>query len=90
MGFDPAFARQISRGGLLISALVQFAMEYILGTTLAENWHRFDAPTLKAILAGGHCAPVRQPSRIVLLATERIGFRDWFVAELEKARDSGG
>lgn len=82
-------ARQASRGGVLIGVLVQIAMENILVTTVAENWHRLDDATLRQLAAGMEAAPPRVRVR-ECLESERSAFRDWFVRQLDDAKAVGG
>jgi hypothetical protein len=83
-------ARQVSRDGVLISALVQIAMENITCNFIAENFGRFSDEGLKAIVEGMQNSPRRGTLR-ECLPTERAGFRDWFINKIEvyKARNNG-
>jgi len=68
---------------------VQIAMENILVTTVADNWHRLDDATLARLAAGMEAAPPRVRVR-ECLESERSAFRDWFVRRLDDAKASGG
>lgn len=77
--------RQVSKDGILISALVQVAIENILALGIAENWFRFSPETLRQILDGMATAPAR--GRIVqCVSTERIAFKDWLVRKIGNLR----
>jgi hypothetical protein len=52
-------ARNLSRDGILISALVQIAMENILTSVVAENYHQLSAEQLSELVAAFDSAPPR-------------------------------
>src|SRR5882672_1429231 len=52
-------ARNLSRDGVLISALVQVAIENIVGSMVAENFYRFSPETLRQLVDGFAAAPAR-------------------------------
>lgn len=54
-----SLARNVSRDGILISALVQIAMEAIACTTVAENFGQFSPETLKQLADGMESLPAR-------------------------------
>src|SRR5437867_13197098 len=54
-----ALGRNCARDGVLISALVQIAVEDIVCSTVAENWHQFTPETLKQLADGFAAAPPR-------------------------------
>jgi hypothetical protein len=74
-------ARQTSRGSVLIGALVQFAMENILVSSVAENWFRFSPETLQQVMDGMAAAPARG-TIVECIATERVAFRDWLARKI--------
>lgn len=73
--------RQVSRDGILISALVQFAIENITVSTVAENWFRFRPETLQQVLDGIAAAPARG-SIAQCIPTERTAFKDWLARKV--------
>ncbi|MSU61712.1 MAG: hypothetical protein EXS31_04825 [Pedosphaera sp.] len=75
--------RQLSTDGVLISALVQIAIENILASGLAENWFRLSPETLRQIMDGIAAAPARG-TIAQCVPTERIAFRDWLTRKIEK------
>lgn len=74
--------RQVSKDGILISALVQIAIENILGSSLAENWFRFSPETLQQIMDGIDAAPARG-TMVQCVATEQITFKDWLTRKIK-------
>lgn len=77
--------RQVSKDGILISALVQVAMENILVSSIAENWFRFTPETLRQILDGLAAAPARGTIK-ECVATERMAFKDWYMRRIQEFR----
>lgn len=75
--------RQISKDGILISALVQVAIENILVSGIAENWFRFTPETLRQILDGMAAAPARGTIRDCV-AVERMAFKDWYTRRIQE------
>ncbi len=73
--------RDSSRDGTLIAALVQFAAENIVYVTVAENFGRFDAETLKQLAEGFDAAPARG-TVANCVPTEKAFFRDWMIARI--------
>lgn len=73
--------RQVSRDGILISALVQFAIENILESGIAENWFRFPSETLHQVMDGIAAAPARG-TIAQCVATERLSFKDWLARRI--------
>jgi hypothetical protein len=76
-----ALARNSSRDGTLIAALVQIAMETIVCNTVAENFHRFSPETLKELIAGFDAAPARGTVS-ACMASEESFFVDWLVSKV--------
>ncbi|HAB18063.1 MAG TPA: hypothetical protein PLX89_01895 [Verrucomicrobiota bacterium] len=75
--------RQVSRDGILISALVQFAIENILVSSLAENWFRLGPETLQQIMDGIEAAPARG-AIVQCIETERVSFKDWLARKIRE------
>jgi hypothetical protein len=78
--------RNCSRDGTLISTLVQIAVENIVCSTVAENFHLFTPETLKQLADGIEAAPART-TMAACLPTEKAFFSDWLlrnVLELQK------
>lgn len=71
-------ARHVGSDAILIGCLVDIAMENIVVNAIAENWFRLSPQTIQQLAAGLDQAPPRVPIAQVI-ATERIGFRDWLV-----------
>src|SRR6266404_286525 len=76
-------ARNSSRDGTLISALVQIAMENIICSVIAENFHRFSPETLGQLVAGFESAPPRG-TIADCIAPEKAFFRDWIVNKIHE------
>ncbi len=82
-------ARQVSRDGILISALVQIAIENILASGIAENWFRLPPDTLQQILDGIAAAPPRG-TIMDCVAAERVSFKEWHTRRIQEFRASAG
>jgi hypothetical protein len=80
-----ALARNSSRDGTLIAALVQIAMENILCATVAENFYQFSPETLKQLVDGFDAAPARG-AVASCIATEESFFHDWLLAKIQDLR----
>jgi hypothetical protein len=79
--------RNAANDGLLISALVQNAMEAIVYSTVAQNFGEFSPETLKQLVDGFDAAPARHTIS-TCVPTEISAFYDWQVnkiRELQKA-----
>jgi hypothetical protein len=74
--------RNVSRDTILISALVQIAIENIVTSFIADNFHRFSPETVQQLVAGFDSAPARGSIQ-ECIATEKYGFCDWFVHKIE-------
>ena len=74
--------RHASKDGLLISALVQIAIESILEEGIAENWFRFSPETLQQVMDGLATAPARG-TMAQCVQTERLSFKDWLARKVE-------
>ncbi len=80
-----ALARNISRDGTLISVLVEIAMENIVVSTVAENFHQFSPETLKQLEDGFAAAPARGTAAQAVATGER-SFYDWFMRKAKEAQ----
>jgi hypothetical protein len=79
-------ARNVSRDGTLISALVQMAMEAIVCSAVVENFGRFSPETLRQLADGFDASPSRN-TVAACVPSEKAFFHDWTlrkVAELQK------
>lgn len=74
--------RQVSQDGILISALVQHAIESIVTAAIAENFYKFSPETLRQILNGIDASPPRG-TIAQCIPMERVSFRDWLVRKME-------
>jgi hypothetical protein len=74
--------RNTAKDGILISALVQIAIENIIAGAIAENGYRFSPETLKEIRAGLDASPSRGTIAQCLPA-ERFSFPGWLIRNLE-------
>jgi hypothetical protein len=73
--------RNVSRDQILISALVQFAIENIIISEVAANFHRFTPETLKPLVDGIDASPARG-TIAECLPVERYAFKDWVVRKI--------
>jgi hypothetical protein len=71
-------AHNLSRDGVLISALVQFAMENILASVVAENFYQWHPDILKQIQAGFDGAPARG-TIAQCIPGEKVAFEGWLL-----------
>ena len=81
-----ALARNTSRDGTLISALVQIAIENIICSVIAENFYQFPPETLQELVDGFASAPARG-TMAECARMEKIFFYDWLlgkIVELQK------
>ncbi len=81
--------RQVSKDGILLSALVQIAIENILASGIAENWFRFSPATLQQVMDGILAAPVRG-TVAQCVATERVSFKDWLARKITGFQAASG
>ncbi|MGO8742120.1 MAG: hypothetical protein ACLQUR_06930 [Limisphaerales bacterium] len=80
-------ARNVSRDGILISAVVQDANEAIIYATVAGNFGQFSPDTLKQLTVGFDAAPA-QRTAAMSIPTEKASITDWLlrkIQELQKA-----
>jgi len=82
-------ARNVSRDGVIISALVQIAMENIITGFIAENFYQFTDQGLQQLIADIDAAPTRGTMR-QCLPVEKAGFGDWFIHKVEEFRARNG
>jgi len=81
-----ALGRHSARDGVLISALVQIAVENIVCVTVAENWHQFPSEVLKQLADGFDAAPLRV-TMAACIPMEKSSFPGWLadkILELQK------
>lgn len=78
---DLSLGRNISRTGTLVSALVEIAIESVVCTTIAENFHRFSPETLQQLADGFDAAPPRGTVAECVSSEEPI--RRSFLARIE-------
>jgi hypothetical protein len=86
-----ALARRTGTDGVVIGALVQFAMENILASVVAENLFRFSPETLAQLSAGFEASPAGITVQQCIVV-EKSAFFDWFPAKLREiqAETPGG
>jgi hypothetical protein len=77
-----ALGRNVSKDGVLISALVQIAIENIVTSFIADNFYRFRPETLRQLVAGFDAAPTRGSIQ-QCVATEKHSFCDWYIRKIE-------
>ena len=75
--------RNVSRGGILISALVQYANEAIVYCTVADNFGQFSPETLKQLVDGFDAAPARGTLATAMM-TEKLVFPDWLANKIRE------
>jgi len=79
-----ALGRNVSQNNTTISALVEIAIESIVCTTIAENFHRFSPETLRRLAEGFDAVPAR--GTIAACApTEKLLY-NWTLARIEALR----
>jgi hypothetical protein len=77
--------RNSSRDGTLIAALVQIAIENIVCSTVAENFHQFPLEMLKQLVDGFDAAPARG-TMAACIPTEKSSFCDWLLGKILELR----
>jgi hypothetical protein len=83
-------ARQVARDGILISALVQFAIENILLTDLAWNYGKLKPEALQQMVAAIDTCPPRG-TIAQTVPSERTAFLEWLLRRTEQIQaDFGG
>jgi hypothetical protein len=81
-----ALGRNASHDGVLVSALVQIAVESMVCSTIAENFHQFTPESLKQLADGFAAAPARGTIAACIPA-EKTTFLDWLenkILQLQK------
>src|SRR5438093_2977248 len=76
-----ALGRNSARDGVLISALVQIAVENIVCSTVAENFYQFSPEILKQLADGFAAAPPRG-TMAACIPIEKSSFLDWLVDKI--------
>lgn len=79
-------ARNLSKDRILISALVQDAMENILTYGIAEQYHRLSPESLRELTEAFGAAPPRG-SIADCIQTERVSFAGYHVARLKELQE---
>jgi hypothetical protein len=82
-----ALARNCSRDGTLIAALVQIAMESILCSAVAENFYQLSPEILQDLVDGFAAAPARG-TIAACISTERVFFPDWMLARIQELQQA--
>ena len=82
-------ARRLSQDRILISALVQIAMENIIASVVAENFYRWDDDALGRLQVGLAALPDRG-TVVGTIDTEIRGFYDWQLARIQEIGDKHG
>jgi hypothetical protein len=81
-----ALARNVSRDGTMIAALVQNAMEAILCCTVAETFGQFTTETLQQVVEGLDAIPARG-TVAGSISGEKAFFQDWLVNRIVELRN---
>ncbi len=76
-------ARNLTRNGLLMSVLVQGALESIACSMVAENFGHFSPEALQRLAAGLEAAPVRG-TLAGCVAGEKVLSQDWMLRRIEE------
>jgi len=79
--------RNVSKDGVLVSALVQIAIENIVTSFIADNFYRFSPETLRQFVAGFDAAPARGSIQ-QSISTEKHSFCDWYIRKIENFQAS--
>ncbi|HYV26129.1 MAG TPA: hypothetical protein VFA77_01245 [Candidatus Eisenbacteria bacterium] len=80
-------ARNVSRDGVLVSAMVQMAAENLLGSVVAENFFHWQPETLQQIADGFDAAPARGTVAQCIPA-ERHSFHDWLLRKVQELQQA--
>lgn len=75
--------RNVARDNILISAMVQFAIEDIVTGYIAQQWPVLKPALINELLAGFDEAPPRIPVAATV-PTERQAFHDWLVKKIQE------
>ena len=81
-----ALARNGSRDNSLIAALVQFAGETIVYSTVAANFGRISPETLRQLVDGFDAAPGRGTIANAIATTEQLCFSGWLETRIPELR----
>jgi hypothetical protein len=76
-------ARNVSRDGTMIGALVQLSIEAIVYANVAENFGQFSPETLKQLADGFDTAPARGSVATAMMTEKLIG-PDWLADKIRK------
>ena len=82
-----AMSRNLSRDGVLVSAMVQMAAENLLESVVAENFFQWNPETLQQIVTGLDTARVRGTVAQCIPA-EKHSFHDWFLRKVQELQAS--
>jgi hypothetical protein len=83
-------ARNVSRDGVLVSAMVQMAAENLLEAVVAENFFQWQPETVQQIVDGFDAAPARGTVAECIPA-ERESFHDWLLRKVQQLqREASG
>ncbi len=80
-----ALGRNSARDGVLISVLVQIAIENIICSAVAENFHQFSPESLKQLVDGFDAAPPRTTVAAVIGGEESL-FAKWMAGRILQLR----
>ena len=75
--------RNVGNDGVVIGALVSFAMETILTSAVAENSFEFSPETLRELIAGFDATRDRVTVQ-QCMAVEQFSFFEWFITKLRE------
>jgi len=75
--------RNVSRDGVLVSALVQMAMENIIESVVAENFFQWQPEMMQEIVNGLNAAPARGTIAQCIPA-EKQSFHDWLLRKVQE------
>jgi hypothetical protein len=75
--------RHTSSDGVLISALVQIAIENIITAAIAENIHQFSPETLKQLAVGIEASP-RRGTIAQCISFEKYSFPGWIIRQVKE------
>jgi hypothetical protein len=84
-----ALARNVSTDHVLISALVQFAMENIVASIVAENFNQLPPETLEQLADGFESARPRGLVADCIAVAEHSAFVQYYVRKIEEFRAEG-
>src|SRR5262249_55234432 len=76
-------ARNVSRDGVLVSALVRMAMQNLIGLAVAENFFQWRPETLRQIADGLKAAPALGTIAQCVPA-EKLSFHDWLLRKVQE------